>query len=77
MKRLLSPIQVETSKGWPVQLFWKDRTIRVHQPLDYWIRESRWWADAEKRVYFFLETDAGILEIYRAGSTWILARRVD
>lgn len=77
MKRLLVPIQVETTKGWPVRFDWRDRTVRVHQPIDYWIRESRWWAEPEKRIYFLLDTDAGALEIYRSDSSWVLTRQMD
>jgi hypothetical protein len=33
--------------------------------LDFWILQSRWWGCEEKRIYFSLETDGGVVEVYR------------
>ena len=84
MKRILAPIEVETQKGWPTRLTWEGRRLTVERPISYWVRESRWWMGrSEQRVYFRLQTDRGIVEIYRrqAGSDhhaeWVLVRMID
>jgi hypothetical protein len=34
--------------------------------LDSWVLQSRWWGREEKRVYYCLDTDRGVIEIYRS-----------
>ncbi len=50
----------------------------VRRPLRYWIRESRWWTGrSERRAYFSLLTQEGVVEIYRIGEKWVLSRIFD
>lgn len=78
MKRIMAPIEVETSKGWPIRLTWEGRMMVVRRPLRYWIRESRWWTGrSERRAYFSLLTQEGVVEIYRIGEKWVLSRIFD
>ncbi len=65
MKFLNVPISVEARKGVPRRIRWGRRTYIVRRLLDFWILQSRWWAREEKRVYFRLETDQGVMEVYR------------
>lgn len=65
MKFINIPISVEARKGVPRQIRWSRRTYTVRRLLDFWILQSRWWAREEKRVYFRLETDQGVMEVYR------------
>jgi hypothetical protein len=41
----------------------------VRRVLDFWILQSRWWGREEKRIYFRLETDGGVMEIYRTDAS--------
>ena len=66
MKFLNVPVSVEARKGVPCRIRWGRRTYTVRRLLDFWILQSRWWAAEEKRVYFRLETDRGVVEVFRA-----------
>lgn len=65
MKYVNAPISVEVRKGIPRRIRWGRRIYDVRQMLDFWILQSRWWGCEEKRVYFRLETDGGVMEVYR------------
>lgn len=65
MKFINAPASVDVHNGVPRQIRWARRTYRVRRLLDYWILQSRWWSREEKRVYFRLETDRGVVEVYR------------
>lgn len=65
MKFINVPISVEARKGVPRRIRWGRRTYTVRRLLDFWILQSHWWAREEKRVYFRIETDQGVMEVYR------------
>lgn len=65
MKYVNAPISVEARKGIPRRLRWGRRVYDVRRLLDFWILQSRWWGREEKRVYFRLDTDGGVVEVYR------------
>lgn len=69
MKFLNVPIAVEARKGVPRRIRWGRRIYTVRRLLDFWILQSRWWAREEKRVYFRIETDQGVMEVYRGEET--------
>lgn len=65
MKFVNAPISVDVHKGVPRRIRWGRHVYRVRRLLDYWILQSRWWGREVKRVYFRLETDGGVMEVYR------------
>lgn len=66
MKSIREAITVEARKGVPCRLCWNGRTYRTRKLLDYWILQTRWWGREERRIYFRLLTDRGVMEVYRA-----------
>ena len=66
MKSIQEKIAVDARNRVPRRLRWENRTYRVRRLLDYWILQTRWWGREEKRIYFRLETNRGIVEVYRA-----------
>lgn len=77
MRRIFDPVQVEEQKGWPCRVHWGQNTLVVRRPVDFWIRQGRWWAGEERRVYFRLITARGVVEIYRSDDDWVLAKVAD
>lgn len=77
MKHLSLPIHVDAPRGRPQKLHWNDRTVPVRQLADFWVLQGRWWAKEERRVYFRAETPRGLVELYRSGDEWRLARVMD
>jgi len=61
----------------PQTITWRKNTYTVHQTLDRWILQNKWWEKEEKRLYYLLETDHATMEIYRVGPQWTLARVMD
>ena len=43
--------------------------------LDYWILQ--WWIREEKRVYFRVDCEGAIMEIFKRDGEWVLARVLD
>ena len=60
------PIDVDLQNGAPRRIRHDRRTYRVRRVLDFWVVQSRWWGLEEHRLYYRLETDRGIIEVYRA-----------
>lgn len=77
VKRRFEPLEVEVTRGWPVVIHRGDRAHRVRNLLDAWVVQGKWWSDEERRVCFRVATDGGIMEIYRSGDEWRLARLED
>ncbi|MEQ9104740.1 MAG: hypothetical protein RIE53_08585 [Rhodothermales bacterium] len=77
MKRRFEPIEVEVTRGLPVLVHRASRAYRVQSLLDAWVVQGRWWADEERRVCFRVATSGGIMELYRSGDQWTLARVED
>ena len=59
-------IEVDLQNGAPRRIRYDRRTYRVRRVLDFWVVQSRWWGREEHRLYYRLETDRGIIEVYRA-----------
>ena len=66
MKIINTSVSVDAHKGVPRRISRGKRIYTVRRVLDFWILQSRWWGYEEKRIYFRLETDGGVLEVYRA-----------
>jgi len=49
----------------------------VTKVLDYWILQSKWWIREEKRVYFRVDCEGAIMEIFKRDGEWVLARVMD
>lgn len=77
MKQILVPIEVSTAGGRPRLIRWNGRTYRVRELLDVWVYQTRWWSKEERRVYFRLWTNGGILEVWKCGAEWKLSRILD
>ena len=77
MKRIEEPVVVEARKGWPVLLRRSGKMYRVLQQLDFWVVQGRWWMQEEKRVYFRVRTDRGVLELYNSRGEWVLSKVFD
>lgn len=71
------PLFVAHRRGRPHLIRDGRRTYRVREILDVWIYQSRWWANEERRVYFRLQTHRNVIEIYRSGDDWRLAKVLD
>ena len=70
-------IDVSLKDRQPQTITWRKNTYTVHQTLDRWILQNKWWEKEEKRLYYLIETDHATMEIYRPGPTWILSRIMD
>lgn len=70
-------IQVEPASGPPERVRVDGRWYRVRRVLDGWVARSRWWAGDETRLYVRIETEEVVLEAYRTGREWRLARVLD
>lgn len=80
MRRVDQPIQVHLRNSHPVRICWGDRDLMVRDVLECWVHQTGWWkpGGGERRVYYRLQTDAGIVEIYQIGNgSWTLARVAD
>jgi hypothetical protein len=72
-----SAIFVQCRKGWPAVIRAGRHTWPVQKVIDYWVIEGRWWAGPEKRIYFRVDTEGGVLEVYRGAGEWVLTKRLD
>ena len=72
-----STVVVSSSNGRPRLIRHGRRTYRVREMLDVWVYQSRWWGNEERRVYFRLWTNRGVMEIWRNGKEWMLSRILD
>jgi hypothetical protein len=43
------------------------------------VHQTGWWKPkgGERRVYYRLKTESGIIDVYRSGEEWTLSRVVD
>lgn len=80
MRRVDRPVQVQLRNSHPVRIRWNERTLTVRDLLECWVHQTGWWkpGGGERRVYYRLATDVGIVEVYRIGEgAWRLARMAD
>ena len=82
---MMEPIDVATTSQQPNRFCWRGRLYEVETILETWTWRGRWWlSDAqgselrdEKREYYLLMTDAGVVEIFDGKDGWMLSRIVD
>jgi hypothetical protein len=79
MQQRSVPIQVQCVDGRPSRLVRGDTTYRVESVIECWVLQSRWWTrdGPERRVYYRVDTDRGVVDIYRSNAQWTLARHLD
>jgi hypothetical protein len=81
MRRVEATIGVQTAaSGRPRQVEWGERTLRVKRMVECWVYQTRWWGEGpgERRVYYRLQTECGLVEVYRTnGREWTLSRVAD
>ena len=72
-------VQVECQNGRPVRIIQNERTYRVQSVIECWIYQSRWWAQEGpiRRVYYRVDTNRGVLDLYRTDQGWTLDRVLD
>ena len=71
MKFINVPVSVDARKGVPRRIHRGRRIYTVRRVVDFWILQSRWWGREEKRIYFRLETDGGVVEVYRTDASFM------
>ena len=79
MRRVFLPVEVECENNVPARVHWKGTMYRVQTLAECWVVETRWWVaeKRERRVYYRLYTDRAVLEVFRSGARWVLARISD
>lgn len=59
------PITIAFHHGTPRYVEWRGATYTVVRLAKRWMAEGRWWHEPYRRLYLELETDRGILEVFR------------
>ena len=79
MRRVGQTISVRTQDSCPTQISWNGDTLRVEDLIECWVHQTGWWKPkgGERRVYYRLRTESGIIDVYRSGEEWTLSRVVD
>lgn len=80
MRRINQPVRVLLDEGGPARITFEDQTLVVQELILCWVYQTRWWAPGgdERRVYYRLQTNAGVVEVYRKnGRDWVLTRIAD
>jgi hypothetical protein len=71
-------VREHPTSGQPRQLHLRERWQRVARVLDAWRYGGRWWLGEAPRDHYLLElTDGQVVEVYREGEAWVLARTAD
>ena len=81
MSRLEIPLKVEPALGRPRRICVDGHWYGVRSILDGWVVRSRWWGHDEERHYLRMDlrsaSDARVIEAFRVGPHWSLARVLD
>lgn len=79
MRRVNQPVSVEVEDSCPARISWSDDILHVEDLIKCWVHQTGWWNPSgdERRVYYRLQTDEGIVDVYRSGTKWTLSRIVD
>ena len=83
MKLYMEPITVTLRDEIPRCIEWRGSPYMVVSMIDEWVASGEWWGRAYQRYYLLLETDRGILEVFRSdprntgASEWHLSRMYD
>ncbi len=67
-------IDVQTRGDRPRCLTLHGRRCKVLDTIDYWVIQGQWWGRPERRVYFRVVTEGGVLDMYRSDGAWRLDR---
>ncbi len=80
-RQIDEPITVHISReSVPTAFIWRRRLYRVVEILSWWREASEWWNGEQVRVLIRVTAErrgAGIYELCRIGSTWLLHRVLD
>ena len=76
---MMTRVNVLTNaNGHPSGLNGPRKPVGVRRVLDFWRDGGGWWRGEPPRDYYLLEVETGtVLEVYRAGETWVLSRVAD
>lgn len=79
MRRVNQPISVQTQSSRPSRISWAGEVLNVQKLIECWVHQTGWWKPegGERRVYYRLKTETGIVEVYRSGEGWTLSRIAD
>lgn len=79
MRRIDKPISVQVQDSRPARIFWNDEVCRVEELIKCWVHQTGWWhpEGGERRIYYRLKVDGGIVDVYRSGEDWRVARVID
>lgn len=76
MHLLMEPIDV-AGLTTPTAFCWKGFLYEVDCVLESWTARGEWWGKEERREYFMLLTQRGVMEIFKGNEGWVLSRIVD
>lgn len=79
MRRVDHPVHVQLQGSRPSRISWNDEVLHVEELIECWVHQTGWWRPegGERRIYYRLKTDGGIVEVYRSGGSWTLSRVAD
>lgn len=79
MRRINQSISVQADDSYPTEISWDGDLLHVEDLIKCWVYQTGWWnpEGGERRVYYRLKTDAGVVDVYRSGAEWTLARILD
>jgi hypothetical protein len=77
MKRACTPVEVVQDGERLREVYAGKRCYRVDRILEAWVVEGRWWAGEQRREYMRIKTEGPVIELYRSGLQWRLAKVYD
>ena len=77
MKKVNIAVEVLTHRNRPQVVVRRGIRYTVERVVDWWVIRGRWWHREERRVYFTLVTERGIIEVYHGEGGWVLSRVAD
>ncbi|RPI67644.1 MAG: hypothetical protein EHM43_07110 [Ignavibacteriae bacterium] len=77
MKLLMEPIDVAEHAAAPSAFCWQGRLFEVETVLENWSARGTWWGIDDRREYYLLMTQNGVMEIFRSRNGWMLSRVYD
>lgn len=73
----MEPVTVDVTDGRVTTLSWRGRRFRIRGLVDTWTWRGTWWQVDRRRIYYLLDCEEGMLEVYTDGCTWTLSRLMD
>ncbi len=77
MHLLMEPIDVVRQQSEPTAFCWRGSLYQVEQVLESWSARGQWWGTEDRREYYMLLTQRGVMEIFCGQEGWMLSRIVD